>query len=66
MKTWQWAKVAEDEAKHFSLLVTLLSERGVKYGDHSVHAGLWMSAQETAESLRGEAILVLSAFLEVF
>jgi hypothetical protein len=27
--------VAEDEAKHFSLLITLLSQRGIAFGDHA-------------------------------
>lgn len=53
-----WAKVAEDEAKHFSLLVALLDRRGVQYGDHTVHAGLWDSAIETAHSLRSRLAIV--------
>lgn len=45
---WQ---VAEDEAKHFSLLSRRLTELGSHYGAHTVHAGLWDSALETSTSL---------------
>ncbi|KAL7417253.1 hypothetical protein BDY24DRAFT_412002 [Mrakia frigida] len=53
-----WAKVAEDEAKHFSLLVDLLHKRGIKYGDHAVHAGLWDSARDTNHSLRSRLCII--------
>ncbi|BEI80261.1 hypothetical protein CcaverHIS002_0107900 [Cutaneotrichosporon cavernicola] len=46
-----WAKVAEDEAKHYSLLARRLHEMGSYFGAHSVHAGLWDSAMDTADSL---------------
>lgn len=51
-------QVAEDEAKHFSLLVALLNKRGVQYGDHPVHAGLWDSARETSHSLRARLAII--------
>lgn len=51
-------QVAEDEAKHFSLLVALLNKRGVNYGDHPVHAGLWDSARETSHSLRARLAII--------
>ncbi|GAA5830331.1 hypothetical protein JCM11251_001310 [Rhodosporidiobolus azoricus] len=44
-------KVAEDEAKYFTLLSTRLSELGTPYGSLSVHSGLWDSALETSHSL---------------
>ncbi|GAA6062262.1 hypothetical protein JCM10212_001776 [Sporobolomyces blumeae] len=44
-------KVAEDEAKHFTLLVERLDEMGCKYGDLAVHNGLWESATTTSHSL---------------
>ncbi|CDZ96587.1 duf455-domain-containing protein [Phaffia rhodozyma] len=53
-----WAKVAEDEAKHFSLLVSLLNKRGIQYGQYPVHAGLWQSAQETSHSLRARLAII--------
>ncbi|GAA5971293.1 hypothetical protein JCM8115_005497 [Rhodotorula mucilaginosa] len=44
-------KVAEDEAKHFTLLSERLAALGCKYGDLSVHNGLWESALQTSHSL---------------
>ncbi|GAA6012423.1 hypothetical protein JCM11491_004328 [Sporobolomyces phaffii] len=44
-------KIAEDEAKHFSLLEKRLDEMGCKYGDLAVHGALWESAMETSHSL---------------
>ncbi|KWU46559.1 DUF455-domain-containing protein [Rhodotorula sp. JG-1b] len=44
-------KVAEDEAKHFTLLSERLEALGCKYGDLSVHNGLWESALQTSHSL---------------
>jgi len=44
-------KVAEDEARHFSLLLKRLNETGMDYGDIPAHDGLWESAMETAHSL---------------
>ncbi|KDQ06120.1 hypothetical protein BOTBODRAFT_141294 [Botryobasidium botryosum FD-172 SS1] len=53
-----WTKVAEDEAKHFSLLRRRLQELGSFYGAHSVHAGLWESAQQTAHSLSSRLCII--------
>ncbi|GAA5920239.1 hypothetical protein JCM1841_000436 [Sporobolomyces salmonicolor] len=44
-------KVAEDEAKHFTLLSERLEQLGSKYGDLAVHNGLWESATATSHSL---------------
>lgn len=44
-------KVAEDEAKHFSLLKQRLEDMGYAFGDFPVHNGLWESATDTSESL---------------
>ncbi|KAL8286133.1 hypothetical protein RQP46_004621 [Phenoliferia psychrophenolica] len=44
-------KVAEDEAKHFSLLKARIEEMGYNFGDFPVHNGLWESATDTAGSL---------------
>lgn len=46
-----FAKMAEDEAKHFSLLSQRLEELGSFYGSQNAHAGLWDSAIETSHSL---------------
>ncbi|GAA5968217.1 hypothetical protein JCM11641_003775 [Rhodosporidiobolus odoratus] len=44
-------KVAEDEAKHFTLLTRRLSELDCTYGSLPVHSGLWESALQTSHSL---------------
>ncbi|GAA5885462.1 hypothetical protein JCM6882_009628 [Rhodosporidiobolus microsporus] len=44
-------KVAEDEAKHFTLLSSRLTALGTPYGSLPVHSGLWESALETSHSL---------------
>lgn len=44
-------KVAEDEARHYSLLKRRLEEMGSFYGAFAAHDGLWESAAWTAHSL---------------
>ncbi|KAI5479292.1 Rieske [Pseudohyphozyma bogoriensis] len=44
-------KVAEDEAKHFSILRERMNQMGYKFGEFAVHNGLWDSASETMHSL---------------
>ncbi|BGP53877.1 hypothetical protein JCM8202_006070 [Rhodotorula sphaerocarpa] len=44
-------RVAEDEAKHFTLLSERLEALGCTYGELSVHNGLWESALQTSHSL---------------
>jgi uncharacterized ferritin-like protein (DUF455 family) len=46
-----WIQVAEDEARHFSLLLLRLQATGMDYGSLPAHDGLWESAMETAGSL---------------
>ncbi|KAL1409946.1 hypothetical protein Q8F55_003945 [Vanrija albida] len=53
-----WAKVAEDEAKHYSLLSKRLVEMGSYFGAHTVHAGLWESASDTADSLLSRIAII--------
>ncbi|KAF8329833.1 uncharacterized protein EI90DRAFT_3145887 [Cantharellus anzutake] len=53
-----WVKVAEDESKHFSLLRRRLQELGSFYGEHTVHAGLWESARDTAHSLPARLCII--------
>ncbi len=43
-----WVAVANDEARHFSLLRTRLRELGHDYGDFDAHHGLWEMAEKTA------------------
>ena len=42
-----WAKVAREEAYHFSLLNQRLQEMGYAYGDFDAHDGLWEMACKT-------------------
>jgi uncharacterized ferritin-like protein (DUF455 family) len=51
-------QVAEDEAKHFSLLKTRLEELGSYYGAHTVHAGLWESALDTQDDLLARLAII--------
>ncbi|WVN84987.1 uncharacterized protein L203_100124 [Cryptococcus depauperatus CBS 7841] len=53
-----WAKVAEDEAKHYTLLARRLVEMGSYFGAHTVHAGLWESATQTANSLSARIAII--------
>ena len=43
-----WVSVANDEARHFSLLRARLRESGHDYGDFDAHNGLWEMAEKTA------------------
>ena len=43
-----WARVAAEEAHHFSLLQARLDELGYGYGDFPAHNGLWELAVKTA------------------
>ncbi len=43
-----WVCVANDEARHFSLLRARLREFGYDYGDFDAHNGLWEMAEQTA------------------
>jgi len=53
-----WLKVANDEAKHFSLLRTRLEEMGAAFGSLPVHHSLWLSATETAYDLRARISII--------
>lgn len=53
-----FVKVAEDEAKHFSLLVKRLEEMGSYFGALPVHHGLWDSAMETSHSLTARLSII--------
>jgi uncharacterized ferritin-like protein (DUF455 family) len=43
-----WARVAVEEAQHFSLLVEHLGTLGHAYGDFDAHDGLWAMCEKTA------------------
>ena len=43
-----WVQVADDEARHFTLLRARLLALGHDYGDFDAHNGLWEMAEKTA------------------
>ena len=43
-----WLSVAQDEARHFSLLSTRMAQLGAAYGELPAHNGLWEAAEKTA------------------
>lgn len=53
-----WLKVANDEAKHFSLLRARLEEMGSSFGALPVHHSLWLSAMDTAHDLRSRISII--------
>lgn len=55
---YDWLKVANDEAKHFSLLRSRLEELGSHFGALPVHHGLWDSATMTAHDLRARISVI--------
>ncbi|KAI1881637.1 hypothetical protein JX265_000463 [Neoarthrinium moseri] len=55
---YDWLKVANDEAKHFSLLRARLEELGSHFGALPVHHGLWDSALMTAHDLRARISVI--------
>ena len=55
-----WARVALDESKHFTLLTKRLEEISptTPYGSFPANAGLWESAQGTFHSLRSRLAII--------
>ena len=53
-----WVKVADEEAKHFTLLSGRLSALGAAYGDLPAHDGLWQAAEATAHDLLARLAVV--------
>ena len=53
-----WVSVADDEARHFSMLARRLAELGASYGDFQAHNGLWEMAEKTADSCLARMALV--------
>ena len=46
-----WLVVAEDEIRHYKMLLELLEALGYHYGDFPVHCGLFDAAAHTADAL---------------
>jgi len=55
---YDWLKVANDEAKHFSLLRARLEDLGSSFGALPVHHGLWESAAVTSHDLRARISII--------
>ena len=53
-----WLKVAAEEALHFSLLQTLLTEMGYDYGAFDAHTGLWDMTRKTENDVLARMALV--------
>ena len=53
-----WLLVAEEEAKHYSLLAQRLETLGSHYGALPAHDGLWQAAQDTAHDLLARLAVV--------
>lgn len=55
---FDWAGVADDEARHFAMLRGRLQALGYEYGDFPAHDGLWQMAQATAHDVLARMALV--------
>jgi uncharacterized ferritin-like protein (DUF455 family) len=53
-----WWQVAQEEALHFNLLQSHLSEMGFNYGDFPAHDGLWDMADRTSGDVLARLALV--------
>jgi uncharacterized ferritin-like protein (DUF455 family) len=53
-----WLSVAQDEAKHFSLLQEHLNTLGFTYGDFQAHNGLWDMVESTKHDVLARMALV--------
>jgi len=53
-----WVRVADEEAKHFSLLSARLADMGAAYGDLPAHDGLWEASEKTAHDLLARLAIV--------
>jgi uncharacterized ferritin-like protein (DUF455 family) len=53
-----WVTVADDEARHFTLLSERLAAFGAAYGDLPAHDGLWQAASDTRHDLLARLAVV--------
>ena len=53
-----WLEVAEDEIRHFCMIENLLTKQGGKYGELSVHDGLFIALQKTSDKLTSRMALL--------
>jgi len=53
-----WLEVAEDEIRHFCMIENLLTKQGGRYGELSVHDGLFIALQKTSDKLTSRMALL--------
>jgi uncharacterized ferritin-like protein (DUF455 family) len=53
-----WMRVAQEEAKHFTLLCAHLHQQGHSYGDFVAHDGLWTMCENTRYDVTARMALV--------
>ena len=53
-----WLRVAQEEARHFTLLCEHLHRQGYAYGDFVVHDGLWTMCENTRHDVTARMALV--------
>ena len=53
-----WLEVAEDEIRHFCMIENLLTKQGGRYGELSVHDGLFIALQKTSDRLTSRMALL--------
>ncbi len=53
-----WLSVADDEARHFSMIRKYLNDHGCEYGDLPAHNGLWDMAVKTQDDIVARMALV--------
>ena len=53
-----WAKVAKEEAYHFTLLQNHLKSIGYSYGSFPAHTGLWAMCEKTKDDIVARMALV--------
>ena len=52
-----WMEVADDEVRHFKMLINLLKKYGVEYGDYPVHQGLFEASMRALEFIPRMALI---------
>jgi uncharacterized ferritin-like protein (DUF455 family) len=52
-----WMEVADDEIRHFKMIVKLLEEYGVKYGEIDVHQGLFDASMKSLTLIKRMAFI---------
>ncbi|HIC60355.1 MAG TPA: ferritin-like domain-containing protein [Rhodospirillales bacterium] len=53
-----WVNIANDEAKHFSMLTNYLNQNNACYGDFPAHDSLWESAEKTSDDILSRLAIV--------